>query len=756
MLQRLGQPGAGSQGLRPAGIGFHQQTDWLDQGGVLEAHAPGMEADDSPGGSLQGACCTVAVVPQQGATPPGKLGADLVGATCFGPNQGQGQPRHTRHQSVIKSGLLGTRATLAQPFGVAHSLALGGPLRAHPVEHFALVRQAVFPFFEAGQVDLGDFFLVKLARQPGRRLAGPGEQNHPAGGTVEPMDDPQVDIARLLVGGLEVFLRQIGQGDLASVGGWGRGQPRWFVECQQMIILQQDGGNGLGHERHSKLLLVNWKESQSQALRLTGVEVKKCPEATGVGKAPSFVYSERMTDQTKTGKSSNNPRITFFGAARMVTGSMHLLEAGGQRILLDCGSVATGKMNQDKPPEPFPFDPQSVDAVVLTHSHHDHCGRLATLVRDGFDGPIFTHPINIELLGLLLRDSARIQEQEASTSRRRGGPVVVPRFDTADAELTLDLCEPIEYGQKASLSDGIEVGLRDAGHILGSAMAHIAWRQNDRDRSLTFTGDLGRSGVDFHPPPAALPACDYLLCESTYGGEYHDSVEVMARKTGQAIRRAVREGGKVLIPAFSLGRTQMVVHFLQTWMREGIVPPLDIHVDSPLGHRFAKVYDRSPEGFSVPLRIFDDIDWLETRDGAMDASLSPGSRIIIASGGMLEGGRILQHLKHHVDDPRCTLLLVSFQAPGTLGEQALQEDDSIRFAGKRWNKWIAVEQVRGFSGHADHGDFLNATAPLEGKTTQVMLVHGEEERAEKLAAAFSTRGLGTITIPNLGQTVELV
>lgn len=462
-----------------------------------------------------------------------------------------------------------------------------------------------------------------------------------------------------------------------------------------------------------------------------------------------------MTDTNQGGKSSRNPRVTFFGAARMVTGSMHLLEVGERRILLDCGSIATGRMEDAKPPEPFPFDPTSLDAVILTHSHHDHCGRLATLVRDGFDGPIYTHSTNVELLEVLLRDSARVQEREASMARHRGGRHVEPRFDTADAELTIDLCEPLGYGEKLNLGDDMELCLRDAGHILGSAMATISWRRNGRDRSLTYTGDLGRSGVDFHPPPASLPASDYLICESTYGGELHDSVETMAQKTALAIRRAVREGGKILIPAFSLGRTQMVVHFLQTWMSEGIVPGLDIHVDSPLGHKFAKVYDRHPEGFSVPLRIFDDIDWLENRDDAMDASLSPGSRIIIASGGMLEGGRILQHLKHHVDDPRCTLLLVSFQAPGTLGEKALQENDSIHFGGKRWNKWLSVEQVRGFSGHADHNDFLRAVEPLEGKTSRVMLVHGDLERAEKLASAFQTKNLGKINLPELGQTIEL-
>jgi len=462
-----------------------------------------------------------------------------------------------------------------------------------------------------------------------------------------------------------------------------------------------------------------------------------------------------MIDQTQGGKSNLKSRVTFHGAARMVTGTMHLVEVAGRRILLDCGSIATGKMEDNKPPEPFPFDPTSLDAVVLTHSHHDHCGRLASLVRDGYDGPIFTHATNVELLEVLLRDSARVQEREASMARHRGGKNIEPRFDTADAELTIDLCESLDYGESVTIGDDIELTLRDAGHILGSSMATIGWRQNERDRKLTFTGDLGRSGIDFHPPPAALPVSDYLICESTYGGELHDSVEVMAQKTGLAIRRAVREGGKILIPAFSLGRTQMVVHFLQTWMQEGIVPPLDIHVDSPLGHKFAKVYDRHPEGFSVPLRIFDDIDWLENRDDAMDASLSPGSRIVIASGGMLEGGRILQHLKHHVDDPRCTLLMVSFQAPGTLGEKALQENDSIHFGGKRWNKWLAVEQVRGFSGHADHNDFLRAVTPLEGKTSKVMLVHGDVERAEKLAKAFATKNLGKIDMPELGQTIEL-
>lgn len=454
---------------------------------------------------------------------------------------------------------------------------------------------------------------------------------------------------------------------------------------------------------------------------------------------------------------SGQPSITFHGAARMVTGTMHLVQANGRQILLDCGSHSGGSKDEDPFDLPFPFDPSRIDAVILTHCHNDHCGRLASLVTRGFEGPIYTTPANKDILEVLLFDTARIREQESMLRGRKGGGGNrrVVRFGTAEAYRAIDQVEVVPLNRKVTLDGDIQLELFEAGHILGAAMVNLAWTQLGRDWRLTFTGDLGRSGFPFQHPHAPLPAADLLVCESTYGGEKHDTAEVMAENMAKAIRKAANEGGKILIPAFSLGRTQLIIHYLRKWIRQGIIPNLRIHVDSPLGRKLHKTFLRHPAEFAEPYRDDLEIDWLEGRDDATDVSLSDGSRIIVASGGMLEGGRILHHLRFHIDDPRATLLLVSYQAPGTLGEQMLEKNDSIRFNGRRWNKWINVTQVRGFSGHADHADLLTAITPLAGSVGKVRLVHGEIERSEAIAGALKARGFTDVGVPEMHETATL-
>lgn len=441
----------------------------------------------------------------------------------------------------------------------------------------------------------------------------------------------------------------------------------------------------------------------------------------------------------------------------MVTGSMHLVHANGRQILLDCGSHSGGPKEQDPFELPFPFDPERIDAVVLTHCHNDHCGRLASLVIRGFEGPIYTTPASKDILEVLLFDTARIREQEAMLRGRKGGAGNrrKVRFGTAEAYRAIDQVVTVPLNRPVTLEGDIRLELFEAGHILGAAMAHLAWTQQGRDWRLTYTGDLGRSGFPFQHPHAPLPPADMLVCESTYGGETHDTAEVMAENMAKAIRRSAAEGGKILIPAFSLGRTQLIIHYLRKWIRQGLIPNLRIHVDSPLGRKLHKVFLRHTGELAEPYRDDPEIDWLEGRDDATDVSLSDGARIIVASGGMLEGGRILHHLRFHVDDPRATLLLISYQAPGTLGEQVLEETDSIRFNGRRWNKWINVTQVRGFSGHADHADLLAAITPLKGAVSKVRLVHGEVDRSEAIAKALKARGFTDVALPEMHETMTL-
>jgi metallo-beta-lactamase family protein len=462
--------------------------------------------------------------------------------------------------------------------------------------------------------------------------------------------------------------------------------------------------------------------------------------------------------------------VTFWGAAGEVTGSMHLVEAGGRQVLLDCG-LALGSRSDGRPRSPaFPFDPAGVDAVVLSHAHVDHCGNLPRLVRQGFAGPIYCTPATRDLLGIVLVDSARIHEDDAyvdSVLDRTAEAADPSRFTRLDAHRTLHQCVPLPYGQVQEIAPDIQLQLLDAGHILGSAMVALALGQGGRTSTLTFTGDLGRPGMGFLQPPAPVPAADLLLCESTYGGRSHQPVERMLEDLRGVVERTVARGGKVLVPAFSLGRTQLVVYYLQEGMRRGQLPRVPVFVDSPLAADVAEVHRRYPHSLSEGAAALagpapgqaasgdPEVRAVRTLEESKELSTRRGACIIVASGGMCEGGRILRHLRENVDDPRCTVVLVSYQAPGSLGRRLLEKGPRVRFLGRTWNKWADVVEFSGFSGHADHDDLLAALKPLAGRTRRVRLVHGEPEQANALARDLRQLDFADVAIPQRGETVRL-
>jgi metallo-beta-lactamase family protein len=423
---------------------------------------------------------------------------------------------------------------------------------------------------------------------------------------------------------------------------------------------------------------------------------------------------------------------------------MHLFEGAGQRVLLDCG-LYRGKRDEARiRNRHFPFDPASLDAVVLSHAHVDHCGNLPNLVRQGYSGPIYCTPATRDLVGIMLDDSARIQEEDAVVATivdSKTGGRTVPDYSRSDAAVAVGQCVPLAYGEDLEAAPGVGLRFSDAGHILGSAIVSLAVNDGGRQLRVTFTGDLGRRGLPFLPEPSRVPAADLVICESTYGGRVHDSLECMAGKFADVVRETVARGGKVLIPAFSLGRTQLVVHFIERWMHEGLLPVLPLWVDSPLGARIADVYGRhaglmrTVNGPEVPPARY-----LLDRDEARSVSMGREPCIIVASGGMCEGGRILQHLKHHLDDPRCTVVLVSYQAPHSVGHQLLEKRPTVRFHGRTWNKWASVIELNGFSGHADRDDFVALLGDAAAETGRVRLVHGEPAQSEALAGTLRDRG----------------
>jgi len=446
------------------------------------------------------------------------------------------------------------------------------------------------------------------------------------------------------------------------------------------------------------------------------------------------------------------PFVTFWGAAQSVTGSMHLIEIGSRRLLLDCGLMRGRRDEARQRNTHFPFDPATLDAVVLSHAHTDHCGNLPNLVKQGFRGPIYCTPATRDLAAVMLADAGRVQEEDAVVAGvvepARSGESG-PLYTRGDARRAIEQCVTVPYEQDIAIRPDAQLRFRDAGHILGSAITMLTFDHMGRTHRLTFTGDLGRRGLPFLRQPPLVPAADLIICESTYGGRKHDTLEVMAAKMSNVVRGTLGRGGKVLIPAFSLGRTQIVVHFLQLWMRDGILPRLPIYVDSPLATEIAAVHERYTDALEyVPAAGLPPVHHFHTPEEARIVSTQAEPCIIVASGGMCEGGRIIQHLRLHIDDPRTSIVLVSYQAPQSLGAQLLQLRPTIRFHGRNWNKWAEVISINGFSGHADQDDFMALLGPALAETGKIRLVHGEPPQAAALASSLRRIGFSDVAVPH--------
>ncbi len=462
------------------------------------------------------------------------------------------------------------------------------------------------------------------------------------------------------------------------------------------------------------------------------------------------------------------PTLTFWGAASSVSGSMHLLESGNQKILLDCGLNQGRREEARERNNHFPFHPEQLDAVLVSHAHIDHCGNLPTLVRRGYNGPIYCTPPTRDLLKVMLRDSAKIQEEDAAhinIARNYAEPWVQPLYTHHDVDNVFSRLIAVPYGKEFDLGHGVKYRFIEAGHVLGSAIVHITIDAPDRKRSLCFSGDLGRRNMPVLKGASEIPAADILVCESTYGNRTHVDLPHTIDKLFNVVKDTVARGGKVLIPAFSLGRTQLIVHILQQGLRAGRFPNVPIFVDSPLAADIADVYKAHPNSLAEDVAIEvreghgilggDGVEYVREFEESMWLTTRPGPCIIIASSGMCDAGRIIGHLKQNVDDPRCTVALVSYQAQGTTGRRLLEPKPTVRFQGREWNKWIEVVHLDGFSGHADKADFIAYLSPLVGKVKKVRLIHGEREQAEALAATLRELGFPDVSVPAPGDRIEV-
>lgn len=465
---------------------------------------------------------------------------------------------------------------------------------------------------------------------------------------------------------------------------------------------------------------------------------------------------------------ASTPHLTFWGAASSVSGSMHLLEIGKTRVLLDCGMYQGRREVARERNEHFPFHPHKLDAVIVSHGHIDHCGNLPTLVRQGFRGPILTTPPTRDLIRVMLRDSARIQEEDAAhlnIARNYAEPWVEPLYTLDDVDRTFEQITAVPYGRVAEAGKGIRFHFVEAGHILGSALVHLQIDTPTGTRTVTFSGDLGRRGLPLLKPAAEIPPADLLVCESTYGNRLHEPVDGTIEKLYAVVRDTVARGGKMLIPAFSLGRCQLIIHFLQKGLRAQKIPKVPIYVDSPLAAEVAEVYRRHPDSLHPEVATGvreghgilggDGVEYTRTPDESQWLTVRPGPCVVIASSGMCDAGRIVNHLKQNVDDPRCTVALVSYQAQGTTGRRLMEPKPTVRIGGKDYNKWIEVVHLEGFSGHADKEDFLAYLRPLAGKVGKVRLIHGEREQAAALAVTLNEIGFADVAVPEPGDRVTI-
>ena len=450
-------------------------------------------------------------------------------------------------------------------------------------------------------------------------------------------------------------------------------------------------------------------------------------------------------------------QLEFFGAAGEVTGSCHILRVAGRQLLLDCGLVQGDVDAPARNRLRFPFDPTAVDAVVLSHAHIDHCGRLPLLVKRGYRGPIYTNKACADLVPILLRDSANLGLRDAERER------VAPLYDLEDVETTLRLLEPIAYDTRRELLPGVTVQVRDAGHILGSSSVEVWVSEGGEQRKLVFSGDLGQYDTPILKDPHRFESADLVLMESTYGNRLHRGREDTERELGGILAQAQRDGGNVIVPAFAIGRSQELLYLLAKHYGEWHLARWKIFLDSPMAIAASRVYWNNPDRFdeeTTRLRAsfrgmppLPNLVLSESADESRAINQVRSGALIIAGSGMANGGRVLHHLKHNLERPECHVVIVGFQAPGTLGRQLVDRRPEVRIHGQRVRCLAQVHTLGGLSAHGDQDDLLRWYDSFAGRPP-VYLVHGEVPSAEVLAGKLRERG-AVATVSRPGLTIDL-
>jgi metallo-beta-lactamase family protein len=457
-------------------------------------------------------------------------------------------------------------------------------------------------------------------------------------------------------------------------------------------------------------------------------------------------------------------RITFLGGARTVTGSMHLFETERTRVLLDCGLFQGHRDEAERINREVPVSAVSADFMLLSHAHVDHCGNIPNLVKRGFHHQIYMTQASRDITELLLRDSAHIQESDAKflnkKPERAGLPLITPIYTVADAEASLKYLTGITYEQPLERGD-LAFKFSEAGHILGSAQATV----ESGGTKLVYTGDLGRSNLPIIRDPAVLTDTDYLVMESTYGGRLHPPFEESADHLADAINRVWARGGRIIVPAFALGRTQEMLYVVDQLRVAGRIPQIRVFVDSPLANRITGVFRRHVADFDDETKAllarhddpfeFKGLSFVSSTDDSMKLNDDRQSCMIISASGMCENGRILHHLKHSVTDPKNLILIVGFAAENTLARRIVERQPEIRIFGDMFPLRAEVETIEAFSAHADQNDLMAHVRHFDRRRLKrIFLVHGELDQSETLRQKLAAEGYDA-AIPEKGQSFDL-
>ena len=464
-------------------------------------------------------------------------------------------------------------------------------------------------------------------------------------------------------------------------------------------------------------------------------------------------------------------KLAFLGAAQSVTGSCYLVEASNMRLLVDCGLYQEREL-RGRNWAPFPVSPETIDAVLLTHAHLDHCGLLPKLVREGFHGPIYCLAATAEIAEIMLLDSANLQQEDAEFKKKRHrkdsrkGPYPeVPLYTIDDAKASFPLFSPVEYRKTVSIGKGIEATFYDAGHVLGSSMIRVRIRQNGEERTILFSGDIGRWGKPILRDPTLFEEAAYVLVESTYGDRLSEPSEDAANKLADVINATVKSGGNIVIPSFALERSQEILYYLNKFLLEDRIPHLMVFIDSPMAVSITEVFEHHSELFDKEMvRLmrqkkspfdFRGLNLVRTAEESKAINRIKGTVIIIAGSGMCTGGRIKHHLVTNISRKESTILFVGYQAAGTLGREIVDGAEKVRILGQHYPVKARVVQINGFSAHADRDELLKWLASLHRPPRRLFVTHGESSIAQHFASLVRGKTGWEVVVPQYQEELRL-